>query len=138
MDSFRSKVLIGLHVKQLWSLEKNKTINQFLRYGLRSYQIFKKILTYLFLSILSIKKWETSVIIKSWMQSIFPGSLTSCFMGLGVGCISGFAAYRSSQEEKNWGLSLLVSVCLTGLMGYRFISSWKVNTFFSNALQNLS
>ncbi|XP_023337683.1 transmembrane protein 14A-like [Eurytemora carolleeae] len=53
------------------------------------------------------------------------GSLTSCFMGLGVGCISGFAAYRSSQEEKNWGLSLLVSVCLTALMGYRFISSWK-------------
>ena len=54
------------------------------------------------------------------------GSLTSGLMGLGAGLVAVYAAYRSSSNPARWGLSLLVAISLTALMGFRFFNTGKV------------
>ena len=60
------------------------------------------------------------------------GSLTSGLMGLGAGLVAVYAAYRSSSNPARWGLSLLVAISLTALMGFRFFNTGKVGIIPAN------
>ena len=50
----------------------------------------------------------------------------SALMGVASGLVAGFAAYRSSQDSRQWGLSMTVAAVLFVLMSARFIQSGKV------------
>ncbi|ELU03721.1 hypothetical protein CAPTEDRAFT_172315 [Capitella teleta] len=52
-------------------------------------------------------------------------STVSMVMGLLFGSVSGFGAYQMGQDPKNYGVLLLSSGVLAGVMGYRAINSGK-------------
>ncbi|XP_048255688.1 transmembrane protein 14C-like isoform X2 [Haliotis rufescens] len=53
------------------------------------------------------------------------GSMPSLAMGVACGAVMGVGAYQTTNDPKNVSLSLATSALLTGVMGYRFISSGK-------------
>lgn len=60
------------------------------------------------------------------MGFVSKGSLSSGLMGVGSGLLAGLAAYRSSQDPRQWGLSMAVSGFLFILMSARFIQTGKI------------
>jgi len=59
------------------------------------------------------------------MGYITKGSVMSGLMGLGAGLVAVYAAHRSSSNPTRWGLSLIVAISLTALMGFRFFNTGK-------------
>eukprot|EP00914_Ancora_sagittata_P012904 GHVO01024930.1.p1 GENE.GHVO01024930.1~~GHVO01024930.1.p1 ORF type:complete len:101 (+),score=11.60 GHVO01024930.1:76-378(+) len=59
------------------------------------------------------------------MGYVKAGSTVSMMMGLLFGGVSGFGAYQMGQDPKNFGVLLLSSGVLTGVMGYRALNSGK-------------
>jgi len=53
------------------------------------------------------------------------GSVPSLGMGLAMGSIMAVGAYQTSVDPKNIMLSLVTSVVMTNVMGYRFVNSGK-------------
>jgi uncharacterized membrane protein (UPF0136 family) len=59
------------------------------------------------------------------MGYVKSGSVMSGAMGLAFGGLAGFGAYQTSVNPSNYGLAVAVPATLTGVMGYRFVSSGK-------------
>lgn len=53
------------------------------------------------------------------------GSFVSLMMGLTFGGLSGYGAYLSSKDSRNFWLLFLCSAVLGGVMGYRALNSGK-------------
>eukprot|EP00088_Acartia_fossae_P010636 TRINITY_DN1531_c0_g1_i1.p1 TRINITY_DN1531_c0_g1~~TRINITY_DN1531_c0_g1_i1.p1 ORF type:complete len:112 (-),score=8.95 TRINITY_DN1531_c0_g1_i1:451-786(-) len=70
--------------------------------------------------------YSVVIIVGGVMGFVTKGSLMSGVMGVGSGLLAGFAAYRSSQDPRQWGLSMLVACLLFFLMSARFIQSGKI------------
>ncbi|XP_053185976.1 transmembrane protein 14C-like [Scomber japonicus] len=65
------------------------------------------------------------VVIGGFIGYVKAGSVTSLVAGLLFGLLAAGGAYLGSQNPKNVWLSLGTTGVLTGVMGMRFLSSWK-------------
>ena len=69
--------------------------------------------------------YSAAVALGGIMGYVKKGSLMSGLMGVGFGGLAAFGAYQTSNDPKNYMVSLAVSTTLAGVMGTRAVKSGK-------------